>query len=232
MNAQDLVAQTTRYNDTLNPVAWEGTSLRPEVRAHLLKVARQFVEYLEIPNFQVLDIVLTGSNANYNWNRFSDFDLHVVTDYDSLQCPDIAENFYNAKKKIWNDAHDIMIQDHEIELYIEDDDNPPHSGGMYSLMNDEWIKEPQHDEPEIDGRAIQLKVKSMLNLIRKSMEHAESANDLKMVLVKLRDMRKSGLESGGEFGVENLTFKTLRNMGAIDMIAKAALKLQDRDLTL
>ncbi len=232
MNAQDLVAQTTRYNDTLNPVAWEGTSLRPEVRAHLLKVARQFVEYLEIPGFQVLDIVLTGSNANYNWNRFSDFDLHVVTDYDSLQCPDIAENFYNAKKKIWNDAHDIMIQDHEIELYIEDDDNPPHSGGMYSLMNDEWIKEPQHDEPEIDGRAIQLKVKSMLNLIRKSMEHAESANDLKMVLVKLRDMRKSGLESGGEFGVENLTFKTLRNMGAIDMIAKAALKLQDRDLTL
>ena len=232
MNAQDLVAQTTRYNDTLNPVAWEGTSLRPEVRAHLLKVARQFVEYLEIPGFQVLDIVLTGSNANYNWNRFSDFDLHVVTDYDSLQCPDIAENFYNAKKKIWNDAHDIMIQDHEIELYIEDDDNPPHSGGMYSLMNDEWIKEPQHDEPEIDGRAIQLKVKSMLNLIRKSMEHAESANDLKMVLVKLRDMRKSGLESGGEFGVENLTFKTLRNMGAIDMIAKAALRLQDRDLTL
>lgn len=232
MNAQDLVAQTTRYNDTLNPVAWEGTSLRPEIRAHLLKVARQFVEYLEIPGFQVLDIVLTGSNANYNWNRFSDFDLHVVTDYDSLQCPDIAENFYNAKKKIWNDAHDIMIQDHEIELYIEDDDNPPHSGGMYSLMNDEWVKEPQHDEPEIDGRAIQLKVKSMLNLIRKSMEHAESANDLKMVLKRLRDMRKSGLESGGEFGVENLTFKTLRNMGAIDMIARAALRLQDRDLTL
>jgi predicted nucleotidyltransferase len=232
MNARDLLAQTTRYNDTLNPVAWQGTSLRPEIRAHLLKVAKQFVEYLEIPNFQVLDIVLTGSNANYNWNRFSDFDLHVVTDYDSLRCPDIAENFYNAKKKIWNDAHDIMIQDHEIELYIEDDDNPPHSGGMYSLMNDEWIKEPQHDEPEIDGRAIQLKVKSMLNLIRKSMEHAESADDLKMVLKRLRDMRKAGLESGGEFGVENLTFKTLRNMGAIDMIAKAALKLQDRDLTL
>lgn len=232
MNARDLVAQTTLYNDTLNPVAWQGTSLRPEIRAHLLKVARQFVEYLEIPGFQVLDIVLTGSNANYNWNRFSDFDLHVVTDYDSLQCPDIAENFYNAKKKIWNDAHDIMIQDHEIELYIEDDDNPPHSGGMYSLMNDEWIKEPQHDKPEIDGRAIQLKVKSMLNLIRKSMEHAESADDLKMVLKRLRDMRKSGLESGGEFGVENLTFKTLRNMGAIDMIARAALRLQDRDLTL
>jgi hypothetical protein len=232
MNAHDLVAQTTRYNDTLNPVAWEEKNLRADIRTHLLKVAQQFVEYLEIPGFQVLDIVLTGSNANYNWNRFSDFDLHVVTDYDSLQCPDIAENFYNAKKKIWNDAHDIMIQDHEIELYIEDDDNPPHSGGMYSLMRDEWVKEPQHDEPEIDGRAIQLKVKSMLNLIRKSMEHAESADDLKMVLKRLRDMRKSGLESGGEFGVENLTFKTLRNMGAIDMIARAALRLQDRDLTL
>jgi len=232
MNARDLVAQTTRYNDTLNPRAWEDKSLRPEIREHLLKVAQQFVEYLEIPNFQVLDIVLTGSNANYNWNRFSDFDLHVVTDYDSLQCPDIAENFYNAKKKIWNDAHNIKIGEHEIELYIEDNDNPPKSGGMYSLQDDAWIKEPRHEAPDIDDRAVQVKVKYLLDMIRKTLQHATDSNDLKMVLTRLRDMRRAGLESGGEFGVENLAFKTLRNMKAIDMLAQAFYHLQDRDLTL
>jgi hypothetical protein len=232
MNARDLVAQTTRYNDTLNPVAWEAKNLRPEIRDHLLKVAKQFVEYLEIPGFQVLDIVLTGSNANYNWNRFSDFDLHVVTDYDALSCPDLAENFYNAKKKIWNDSHDIKIKDHEIELYIEDNDNPPKSGGMYSLEKDAWIKEPNYDRPEIDGRAVQVKVKHLIDMVRKTLQHADQSQDLKMVLTRLRDMRRAGLESGGEFGVENLAFKTLRNMGAIDMLAQAFYHLQDRELTL
>lgn len=232
MNAQDLVAQTTRYNDTLNPQAWSGTNLRPEVHDHLLKIASKFVEYLEIPNFQVLDIVLTGSNANYNWNQFSDFDLHVVTDYDNLQCPDIAENFYNAKKKIWNDAHDIKIGQHEIELYIEDNDNPPKSSGMYSLQDDAWIKKPRHEAPDIDDRAVQVKVKYLLDTLRKTLQHATDPEDLKMVLTRLRDMRRAGLESGGEFGVENLAFKTLRNMKAIDMLAQAFYRLQDRELTL
>ena len=232
MRAQDLVAQTLRYNDELNPVAWDATDLRPEIREHLLKIAGKFVEYLEIPNFQVLDIVLTGSNANYNWNQFSDFDLHVVTDYDALDCPDLAENFYNAKKKIWNDSHDIKIGEHEIELYIEDNDNPPKSGGMYSLEKDAWIKQPRHDVPDIDDRAVQVKVKHLLDMIRKTLQHATDPEDLKMVLTRLRDMRRAGLESGGEFGVENLAFKTLRNMKAIDMLAQAFYLLQDRELTL
>ena len=156
----------------------------------------------------------------------------MVTDYDALTCPDLAENFYNAKKKIWNDAHDIKIGNHEIELYIEDDDNPPKSGGMYSLQNNQWIKKPTHDTPDINDRAVQVKVKHLLDMIRKTMEHAERPEDLRMVLTRIRDMRKSGLETGGEFGVENLSFKTLRNMGAIDMIVKAFHHLQDKELTL
>ena len=43
-------------------------------------------EFLELPeNVQVLDVILIGSNANYNWTDTSDIDLHVVINYQGRQ---------------------------------------------------------------------------------------------------------------------------------------------------
>ena len=73
------------YHDSLNPAAWDDAELRPEVRARLLEIAKVFVGYLEIPDFKVIDVVLTGSMANYNYTNYSDFDIHVVTRYSDLR---------------------------------------------------------------------------------------------------------------------------------------------------
>jgi hypothetical protein len=98
MRADDFVAGNVDYHDDLSPVAWRDGELRPEVRERLLRAAKFFVEYLEIPGFRVYDVVLAGSMANYNYTKFSDFDLHVVTRYSDLECDDLAEAFYLLPK--------------------------------------------------------------------------------------------------------------------------------------
>ena len=110
--------QNIAYNKTLAPEAFRGVNLRSEVRYKLLQSAQQFIDYLEIPNFKLLDVILTGSMANFNYTKFSDFDVHIVTRYRDLDCDDLAEAFYLAKKKIWNDDHDVIVRGHEVELYV------------------------------------------------------------------------------------------------------------------
>jgi hypothetical protein len=45
-------------------------------------------------------------------------------------------------------------------------------------------------------------------------------------------MRRTGLDKYGEFGVENLSFKVLRNLGYLDKLSKAYHHEQDADLSL
>lgn len=227
MKAQDFVRATAAYHDELSPAAWNGTEMRPEVRVRLIEIAQLFVEYLDVEGFEVYDVVLTGSLANYNWTEYSDFDLHVVTDYKDLQCDDLAEAFYRAKKTIWNNQHDITIYNHEVELYVEDINEPPVSGGVFSVLNGEWLKTPDHKNPNINDTAIVRKVQEFQDQIERSIATADDPEDLKRLTDKLRNMRQAGLADGGEFSVENLAFKTLRNMGIIKALHDAYIEKQD-----
>ena len=70
MKAQDFVRRTAAYHDELCPAAWDGTEMKPEVNERLLEIAQVFVDYLEVEQFDVHDIVLTGSLVNFNWTKF------------------------------------------------------------------------------------------------------------------------------------------------------------------
>ena len=229
---EDFVSGNIDYHDTLNPIAWDDSDkLRSEVQLKLLEIARVFVKYLDIPNFEVVDIVLTGSMANYNYTKYSDFDIHVVTHYANLQSDEIAEAFYRAKKEIWNNEHDIKIRGHEAELYVEDSETPPVSGGVYSILRDEWINKPEYDPPRINNTAVNAKVKDLVRQIAHAIKDGD-INDIERIRTKIRNMRKSGLAKAGEFGVENLAFKILRNEGYLDKLHKAYIALQDQELSL
>lgn len=231
MRAKDYVKSNVAYHTQLNPAVWDGTEMEDEVRYALLKIAKIFIGYLEIENFRVIDVVLTGSLANYNYTKFSDFDLHVVTDYADLQCDDIAEAFYRAKKQIWNDAHDITVHGHEVELYVEDINEPPVSAGVFSVLKNEWIETPNYSEPVIDKPAINAKVKVLIQEIEKAIATADDPEDIHRVTAKIRKMRRAGLDANGEFAVENLAFKVLRNLGYIDKLSTAYHQQQDKDLS-
>jgi predicted nucleotidyltransferase len=224
--------QNIAYNKTLAPEAFRGVNLRSEVRYKLLQSAQQFIDYLEIPNFKLLDVILTGSMANFNYTKFSDFDVHVVTRYRDLDCDDLAEAFYQAKKKIWNDDHDVIVRGHEVELYVEDIDEPPIAGGIYSLLDDSWVKEPTYEPPSIDDQAVNHKVSDIILRIQKTIHSADEPNDIRRLLHKLRKMRQNGLDADGEYSVENISYKILRNLGYLDKLSKAIKDQQDANLSL
>jgi len=229
----DLSVKTNiDYHQRLNPATWDDDQLKSDIRERLIEIAERFVEYLEIENFYIEDIVLTGSMANFNWTEYSDFDVHVITDYKKLNCDDIAEAFYTAKKKIWNDENDIMIVGHEVEMYVEDIAQPSVSQGTYSLLNDTWKNKPSYNPPKINDSAVDIKTKSLAQFIDKSINKHDTSEELKRLMTKIRNMRKSGLEQAGEFSTENLAFKILRNQGYLDKLKNAILDRQSQELSI
>ena len=230
MRINDFTKDNIAYHDQLNSHLWENNTLKLSVRVKLLEIAKRFIDYLEVPDFKLVDIVLRGSLVNYNYTTYSDVDVHIVTDYSTIKCENLAEEFYRAKKKIWNDQHDILIYGHEVELYVENIGEPNASEGLYSILNNQWVDKPTHTKPDINSRAVNAKVNGLIDIINRSLKG--EVEDIQRVRNKLVTMRRAGLAKGGEYSIENLAFKILRNQGYLDSLAKIELHKQDQELSL
>ena len=230
----NLVSSHLAYHDSLNPKFWDDNNmLRPEIREALLRIAEEFEKDLDLDSMDVQDIVLTGSIVNYNWTKYSDIDLHLVTDLDVYSDPELAEKYFNAKRNLWNRVHDIEIHDTDVEVYVEDNDDPPESKGRYSVMNDEWLSEPSYDPPTINDREVNQKAEDLMRQIDRLLNSDPTdPNDITRFKEKIWKMRRAGLEKDGENSVENLVFKILRNSGYLDKILKAENKTIDQSLSL
>lgn len=211
----------------LCPKIWIGNRIRPEIKEKLLEIANDFLESLNLPDLDLLDITLTGSLANYTWSEFSDIDLHLI-----VRFRDITEDIILARKWLteararWNQQHDIKIKEHEVEIYVQDVDEEHHSTGIYSILNDSWIEVPNPEKPTMKWEEVKSKTASLMDEIdvvedmfnSKNLDGAlEYADRLKE---KLKDFRKSGLETGGQFSSENIAFKTLRRNGYLEKLSK------------
>ena len=204
-----------RFHDELNPKLWQGFELKEEVKDKLEEITEAFIEYLDIPAESILDVQITGSSANYNYTEHSDLDLHLIVDYEKVhqECP-IVEGYLWSMKAAFNKEHDIFIYGVPVEVYAEDSRQSAVSNGVYSLLNDEWIKKPEKIEPTTNDAAVLAKYNEIKDIVDK-LNDSEEAQD---ILDKVYEMRKAGLAEAGEFSVENLAFKMLRNQGYIDML--------------
>ena len=224
MNALEFVDPNPHHHE-LNPTLWDNNRLRPEVRQKLLEIARHFTLYLNVPRLYLKDVTLSGSSAGYNYSEYSDIDLHLVVN--KLE----SEELFTAKKNLYNSQHDLHIQGIPVELYVQPADQPHHSAGIYSVLDDKWINEPVHEEPTIDPKDIKSKARNYaakINLALRSNSIAQSQE----VMDELKRLRKAGLESSGEQSVENLAFKLLRARGQIEKLRKYITKLESAQLSL
>ncbi len=214
-------------NRQLNPKIWEDGKLKLEVKSKLVEIARAFEEFVGI-ELEVEDYTITGSNANYTWTDYSDLDLHLIIPGTPS---DEQRELFNAKKALWAEQHDITIKGLPVECYVQGSDEPHHSTGVYSLTKSAWIVEPKKVKPDVDDASIEAKKDAILAQI----EHALLSKDihkLRAVKDKITQMRKAGLERAGEWSVENLVFKILRNLGLIDQITDKIRELEDQELSL
>ena len=122
-------------HNELNPQLWTSDqTMSDNVRYGFLKIANAFYEFLEIDT-HIIDIVLIGSNANYNWTDNSDIDIHVVVNYLEIGSNlFLVENYLRAKKSIWSSKYPLKYKGMDIELYAQDSNQDLHgSVGIFSF---------------------------------------------------------------------------------------------------
>jgi hypothetical protein len=250
-NLQSII-KSFHLQDELNPKVWylpnekymgdpdgQVYKMRPKVRERLLEIANIFIEFLDM-NVVISDITMTGSLANYNWSQYSDIDLHLMADFNQFSEEELPlyKELFTLKKTIFNDKHNIKIFGYDVELYLQDSNEPHVSTGVYSVLNDEWITDPKKEDVEVDKERIQQKSQQWMDIIDTVIEDAqdepidEAKNLIKKYRDKLKKFRTSGLSEGGEYSDENLVFKVLRRNGYIEKLINFTNKHIDKKLSL
>ena len=244
MDNQSKILSSFELQDTLNPKIWVSPSspdvkMKSDIREALLEIAYQFIDFVGVDVF-IEDIIMTGSLSNFNWSSFSDVDLHLMIDYDQFPKEqwDLYKELFNIKKILFNKNHNITIKGYDVELYAQDKSEEHTSGGIYSVLYDDWVQKPKKEKVDIDRKSIKNKAKQWMVAIDKVIENAEDEEleDAKKLISKYKDKlkkyRKSGLEKKGEYSIENLVFKFLRRNGYIEKLYDFENELMDKYLSL
>lgn len=228
----NLEEDTIKFSDTLNKDIWNDEELKPQVYNKLKEIANAFIDYLDL-NLTIVDIQFTGSMANYNFNSDSDIDLHIIADFEKFGITyDLISDYFNAKKSLFNQNHDITIYGYPVELYVEDSNKPAKSGGKYSILYDKWIVKPQQITQEVEDVVDSPKYLELTKQIENVLSSEYNSDEAENVLDKIYGLRVQGLQNGGEFSEGNLIFKRLRSNGYLQKIRNYINKNYDKSLSL
>ncbi|MBO5423967.1 MAG: hypothetical protein J6A25_00470 [Lachnospiraceae bacterium] len=239
-NIDQSLDEDIEKHDELNPKLFEENKLKPEVREKMLAIVDEFEKRLteaEI-KIQIDDILFIGSNASYNYTKDSDIDLHIIANDEALDCSEKhLALLYGAYRTIFKHKMEIDFYGIPVELYVETNDSPRVSNGIYSVLNDEWVKEPeQQDIPEIDMDAFkaeydiwEAKCKDLQEKAKK--DASVTPEDVETLIAEIYEQRQAGLTEG-EYSIGNLIFKELRNVGILDELKELQDELTSKELSL
>jgi hypothetical protein len=222
----------------LNPKFWDNGHLDTRIRLKLLDIADDFFDSLDVDWVEPVDVIITGSIANYNWNKnYSDIDLHILVDYEDVdERVDFVREYFTLKKNAWNEKHkNLRIFGFPVEVYVQDANEPHASSGVYSIDKDKWLTEPDFDKlrsGKVDKRHVREMVSTYMNKIdclidiykkHKDDEHEmkEVAKDAAEIFNEIKKMRQDDLAKyGREMCDGNIIFKALRRSDYIGKLIK------------
>lgn len=245
IDPSDVDLSSFNIKKNLNPKFWKDERLDSRVRMKLLDIADDFVEFLGVDWVKPEDVIMTGSLANFNWDKkFSDIDLHILIDYSKVdKRKDFVDNYFYSQKKLWNDEHkDLKIFGFPIEVYVQDVNEKHNSTGVYSLDKDKWIREPEREKlakAKVNKSYIKDKVSEYVdkidNLLTIYKKHKDDeyevrkvSEDAEKIFDDIKKERSKGLSgSNSEISNGNVIFKSLRRMGYIEKIVDLKSKAYD-----
>ena len=222
--------------DDLNRKIWgEEDKLDSKLKEGLMKISKDYLEFLDI-EVELDDVILTGSLANYNWSKYSDFDVHLVFNFSEVDDnTDLVKKYLNSAEKVWKFQHDLNIDGYPVELYCQDSKAQHTSTGIYSIMKDDWIKKPKKEDFTPDEELIKIKARKVMDSIKdleqdlnSDVDSDEILRKLKKTWKRIKDARQAGLEKEGEYSIENLIFKLLRRNGYIERLLNVKKKAYDK----
>ena len=215
-------------HDELNPKIWQGDRLMPTVESALIKIARDFKKFIDVP-FDVVDVRVTGGQVSYFYTEYSDLDLHLVADFTSVKCDREAAELFDTKRLLYKSKYDITVHGIPVELYVEDLDHPAVSAA-YSVMKRQWITRPKQEIGPFDVNKIEHMTRVWDTIIRHSLE-SKNVKTARKTMDLLRKFRQQGLKNQGEYSTANLVYKTLRNSDKIRNLQNFIDQEHDRTLS-
>jgi len=230
MQQEDLVSTAIVFHQRLNSKLWSKGKLKPEIRYHLLEVAQHFIKFIDIDPLGLQDITISGSNAGYTYSRNSDLDLHLVVTIPKDR-EQLLKQLFDAKKNQYNFQHDIKIKNIDVEVYVQDAEQVHHSVGVYSVLDDKWLKVPEAVSDTVDRAEVKVKYKQYVGKVRTALR-SDNLQAVKQTSDDIKRLRQQGLDREGELSVENITFKILRAKGYIEQLRNHISKLKADSLSL
>lgn len=243
----DIDMSSFKIKDSLNKDIWSANGIKPRIRWRLLQIAEDFWDSVEIKFTEPIDVIITGSIANYNWSSFSDIDLHLVVDFTKIdERKDFIKSFMDAKKNIWNDMHDeLTLAGFNVELYVQDLSDTIDATGIYSLYKNKWLRKPSRSvflTKDVDDDDVRKMAANLINSIDELEDQYLSemdVDDLQNVSVrvnelydKIRDIRKKYLDKYGEFSLGDKVYKVLRRSGYLEKLIDLKAKTYDKMMSL
>lgn len=240
---KDVDLSSFRPQKELNPRIWINGKINSRVRLRLLDIADDFIDTLEVDWAKPVDIILTGSLANYNWSKFSDFDLHVLYNFSEIDGRTVfVKDYFDSKKKLWNEQHeDLKIYGFPVELYVQDTNEKHTASGVYSLERNKWLKEPEPDNIKaikLDKFLIKEKTLKFMRKIDSLEDECDAASNeyeatevskkAKLLFDKIKSVRREALKNGSEMSPGNIVFKCLRRFGYIEKLVNIKSKSYDK----
>ena len=238
----DKLRRSLFPQDSLNPSIFDkNKKMKPAVHQAIMLVVEEFLDTIQynVTMDDIDSVLLTGSLANYNYNEWSDVDLHLVVDYSKFdEDKEFVRDYLRSKAINWNDRHKVMIYGHEVEIYFQDIEEPHHSTGIYDITQDGWSVEPKAIEnkksiknnlPLAFRKADYISVE-IDNLV--SQQNSRAIEKIDILKDKIKKMRQSGLERDGEHSIENMAFKILRRRGDLKLLHQAARMFYDKNLSI
>ena len=237
----DLDIKSLVPKERLHPSFWNHKMiLNDAVQQKLLQIANDFFQSLDLPRSAKLkDIIITGSLSGYNWSKYSDIDLHIILDFSDVDInEDLVKEYFGGKIFVWNNKHNIKMNDHEVEIYVQNEKEPHISDSMYSVKNNKWLKKPVKSEFTIDLDITTKKTNQLIDQIERVFDlfelkkYPKSLDAAKRLKEKIKNMRNVGLKEDGIYAPENLTFKMLRRTGYLKLLYKLIDISYDRIMSL
>lgn len=238
LNFVNFIKEKISYHKELCQDIWNGDVIKEKIKNKLLTISKDFFEDVDLDT-DIIDIQFLGSMVNFNFNDESDIDVHIIIDFSDVNDDiDLVKKVVDGAKFEWNTHHKISLRGHDVELYIQDKDEKVSSSGIYSILNDEWVQKPKYNPPKVTDEDINPKYNSYVNDINQLEKVTKEETDVdelkkyyeraKEIKKKLGDARKIGVKEKGEFSIENLVFKKLRNEGFIGKLIEVKNGLYDK----
>lgn len=138
-------------NKQLNPKLFNlQNTMHEDIRQTLLKQAKFVIKkcFQHPKNLEIKDICLVGSSASYLYNKNSDLDMRIITDYS--KCAEIKQDAvaqFIIDSFIGNSFHmkNLFFQVAGYKVDIKSGQDNDYVFGNYSILNNQWNILPQPD---------------------------------------------------------------------------------------